>query len=228
MAGRAAMARTDYKGAIGYFSDLFNNAGCPSDLKVQAMFAAADAYVSRTDAGATNRPVDLKEAVNLLKAIADSGTNAQSIRASGRLGYCYQELGSFDEAAEAYRKVISSPLATLGAQRQARVGLGIIAEKKAEGKSGPEQQALLKEALSNYVDAFTFERELRNGEQNDSFWLQKAGLESARLAEALGEWPQAINLYSELQNTKDLSAAMRSTLDKKIAKAREHMVSVKK
>jgi tetratricopeptide (TPR) repeat protein len=227
MAGRAAMARTDYKGAIRYFSGLLNDPACPTDLKIKAAFAAADAYMSRTESGATNRPVDLKEAVSLFKLVSNSHTNAQSIQAWGRLGDCYRELGVFEDATEAYRKVVASSLATIGEQRQAKIGLGLIAVKKAESRSGVEQKALLNDALTHYVDAFTFERELRPGEPNDSFWLQQAGLESAKAAEALGQWPQAINLYTQLRDVKDLPSSLRSILDKKIDRARKEIGAAK-
>lgn len=226
MAGRAAMARVlGYRDAINYFTNLANNSSCPSDLRVQAMLAAGDAYVSRTETGATNRPSDLEEAVRWFKSVP--ATSSRAVAAWGSLGNCFLELGNYESAAKYYNDVIQSPAATLGAQRQAKVGLGKIAEAKANGKSGAEQKALLKEALENYLNAFWFDRDLRPGEPNDFFWMQNAGWEAARLAETLDQWPQAVNVYRQLQTLPNLSAQFQATLEKRIARAREHQVAAK-
>lgn len=226
MAGRAAMARVlGYRDAITYFTNLANNASCPLDLRVQAMLAAGDAYVSRTETGATNRPADLEEAVRWFKSVPAS--SARAVAAWGALGNCYLELGNFEEAAKFYNDVIQSPIAIIGAQRQAKVGLGKIAEAKAAGKTGAERNALLKEALEDYLNAFWFERDLRPGEPNDFFWTQNAGWEAARLAETLDQWTQAVNVYRQIQTLPNLSAQFQATLEKRIARAREHLVAAK-
>ncbi|MGN6642259.1 MAG: tetratricopeptide repeat protein [Verrucomicrobiota bacterium] len=228
MAGRAAMKRFDYKGAIWYFTNLVNDPTSPVDLKIQAAMAAGDAFMARTEPGATNRLVDLQEAATYFNSIPKFfPTNAQVPIACGRLGDCYKELGAsdprfYDKAADEYRKAINSSIASIATQRQAMIGLGILAEKQSEGKTGEEQKRLLTEGLGHYLEAFTFRRELRPGEQNDWFWFQKAGLESARLAEALGMWDQAIRLYKQMRDLPDLSTQFQANLDKKILKATEN------
>ena len=66
---------------------------------------------------------------------------------------------------------------------------------------------------------------LRNGEEPDPFWVKKAGLEAARLAESLQQWPLAINLYGKLE---EWLPQMRSSLDKKILSAQKSLASGKK
>jgi hypothetical protein len=61
-------------------------------------------------------------------------------------------------------------------------------------------------------------KNLREGESPDWFWVKKAGLEAARLAERLGDWPVAVNLYRRLQ---ELLPPLRESLERKIQRARE-------
>jgi hypothetical protein len=66
---------------------------------------------------------------------------------------------------------------------------------------------------------------LRNGEQLDSFWTEKAGLQATGIAETLGEWTQAINLYRRLG---ELLPPLHDVLEKKILIAQEQLASEKK
>jgi TolA-binding protein len=231
-AGRAAMARLSYKDAIFYFTNLISHPSCPADLKVKAAIAAGDAFMARNEAGSTNRLPDLEEASNHFNYVLKTHqTNAQVALAWGRLGDCYKEMGAsnpvyYDRAAEAYTRVTQLPTSTIGMQRQARIGLGIVAEAKAEKRPAAEQGALLREALSHYLDAFTFQ-ELRGTDPNDVFWYQKAGLETARVAEGFGEWTQALNVYRQLQGSPGLASSLQVTLTRRIDKAREQVRSEK-
>jgi hypothetical protein len=60
---------------------------------------------------------------------------------------------------------------------------------------------------------------LREGEAADPFTTRRAGLEAARVAEGLGQWLAAGNVYRELQT---LFPSMRARLEKDLARAREH------
>jgi hypothetical protein len=146
------------------------------------------------------------------------------------MGDCCLQLGDsdpkfYDKAAGFYQEVINSPQAQFPARSQARIGLGLVAEGMAKLKSGSEQTALLNQALEDYQDVFFYERMLRNGEEPDPFWVKKAGLEAARLAESLQQWPLAINLYGKLE---EWLPQMRSSLDKKILSAQKSLASEKK
>ena len=48
-------------------------------------------------------------------------------------------------------------------------------------------------ALANYLEVFN-----GVGPERDPFWTQKAGLQAAELASALGEWQEVTNLYASL------------------------------
>jgi len=58
----------------------------------------------------------------------------------------------------------------------------------------------------------------------DAFWVKKAGLQAAALAETLGDWDQARAIYSEL---KKWLPQLSEALDKKIAAAGAHLVDKK-
>jgi hypothetical protein len=84
---------------------------------------------------------------------------------------------------------------------------------------GSDQTALLQLALQNYLDVL-YGKNLRDGEIPDSFWLKKAGLQAAGVAETLGEWPQAVAVYQRLE---DLLPPLRESLENKIAAAQGHL-----
>ncbi|HEX7469784.1 MAG TPA: hypothetical protein VF437_03475, partial [Verrucomicrobiae bacterium] len=157
------------------------------------------------------------------------GTNQQTVLAWGRIGDCYRLLGDvnpklyYDKATNAYQQLIDSPLALVAARSQAKIGLGMLAEKQASLTTGDEQAALqtalLKQALENYRDVF-LENNLRDGEMADPFWIKKAKLEAARLSETLNEWTHAVRLYKELE---DLIPSSRTLFENKIEKiVKEH------
>jgi hypothetical protein len=129
----------------------------------------------------------------------------------------------YDKATNAYQQLIDSPLALVAARSQAKIGLGMLAEKQASLTTGDEQAALqtalLKQALENYRDVF-LENNLRDGEMADPFWIKKARLEAARLSETLNEWTDAVGLYQKLE---DLIPSSRTLFENKIEKiVKEH------
>jgi TolA-binding protein len=230
MAGRAAMASLSYKDAISYFTNMVAAPSCPADLKVQAALAAGDAYMSRTEAGATNgHSADLQEAARWFSFIPRSFPGSSRVNyAWARLGDCYRGLGSFEEAADAYRKIISATNSSVSAIREAKLRLGSLAEKQAENLTGPARQAQLREALNHYVDAFTFEQNSREADRRDSFWIQQAGMSAAKAAENLGLWQQAINVYRSLLERGDVPAGLQPLLQKKIQNARAGLTATAK
>jgi TolA-binding protein len=226
MAGRAAMARLSYGNAFTYFTNLASNPTCPNDLRYQACFASADAAMN-LDSEETNRPANLKRAIQILKEIP--GTNELAPFAAGRIGDCYLQLAATDperytDAATAYQQTINSPRAPIVVRSQAKVGLGRVAEGLATLKHGDEQTALLKQALQDYLDVF-FQQDLRDGEQPDLFWVKEAGYKAARLAESFQDWAQAIRIYQKMQ---ELLPQLRATLDSKILRAQNNAASAGK
>src|SRR5438552_9958361 len=179
MAGRAALGRPDYPAAIGYFTSLTSNPNCPRELKIQATFAYGSALVLR-DSGQTNTSASLSEAIQVFGTIIESGTNTEpAALAWGKIGKCYFQLGAqeeryYESAPNAYLQVVSSPSAGVAARSQATMGLGLVAEKRAENKGGEEKTALLKVARDAYLDVF-YELNVRPGETRDLFWVKEAG-----------------------------------------------------
>lgn len=228
MAGRAAVGRLDYSAAIDHFTNLTSNPNCPPNLKVQATFAYGGALML-LDTGETNRTANLELAIQVFGTIQSANpTNEQSALALGEIGKCYFQLAAqnpryYESASNAYQQVIDSPYASVATRSQAQVGLGTTLETQARQLAGEEQPALLKLALGSYLDV-VYEKKLREGETRNLFWVKKAGLEAARLVEAMQEWPQAVNLYRRLG---ELLPPLKESLERKIQKAQEHLTPAK-
>lgn len=221
MAGRAAMARSDYNGAIrDYFLKLEQDTNCPIDLRVQATFAHGDALML-ADSADTNKPLaNFELATNLFAQICQLyPTNELGVLAWGEIGKCALQLSAFDAATNAYAQIINSPFAGISARSQAQTGFGIALEKKAALVNGSEQTELLDDALDNYSDVL-YKNNLRDGEQPDPFWRKKAGLQAAALAETLANYEVAVNVYSHLE---ELFPQAKDSLEKKIAAAQAHL-----
>ena len=220
MAGRAAMARPNYKDAIIYFTNLFRP-DCPRDLQAQAAFACADATIGQdpTNTGGWN------DAIQSLQTIVQTRSNSwEAAQAWGRIGDCYFNMGAKDpaqylNAITNYTQAINAPAALGGARNQARFQLANITEKQAALKSGNEQTALLKQALSQYADAFY--QGLHDPDGPSLFWTKKSGLAAGQVAESLQRWQNAIDIYKEV---KERLPVMAVTCDKKILKANEHLL----
>jgi len=221
MAGRAAVGRQDYNGAIGnYFSKLEGNTNCPMDLRVQAVFAHGSALMFM-DSTETNNPLaNFQRAAKVFGQIGQwDPTNALAALAMIEIGNCNLQLTNFDDATNAYAQVVNSTNASMSARSEAQIGWGIALEKKAALAAGDDQRTLLELAKNNYVDVL-FTKNLREDEIADSFWVKKAGLQAAATAETLGEWEQAANIYGELEKW---LPQLSGSLDKKIAEANTHL-----
>jgi TolA-binding protein len=231
MAGRAAMGRFGYSDAIDYFTNLTSDTNCPPDLDAQALFAYGGALMRKESSDTNNPLANFEQAIRVFKAICQSYPQTeQAALALGEIGDCDLQLAGqpqgahfYDDATNTYAQVISSPLAGAAARSQAQVGIGLVFEKRAAQAAGQDQTALLQLALQNYLDVL-YGKNLRDGEQADSFWMEKAGLQAASVTEALGEWPQAVNVYRRLE---ELLPPLRDLLEKKIANAQEHFAPVK-
>ena len=208
MAGRAAFGRQGYQDAVGYFSALLAYTNCPPDLAVQARFANGAALMN-LDSTDTNNPfANVQAATNMYSQIIQMyPTNQSGARAWGELGDCDQLLGDYDGATNAYAQVINSDAAETTIRNAAQVGLGMALEKKAKLATGDAQTNLLQMALDNYLDVL--------GEQTaDEFWVKKAGLQAAGVAETLGKTADAIKIYRRLgRDLPQLADAMAKKID---------------
>ena len=228
MAGRAALARQGYSDAIGYFTTLTSDTNCPPEVVVQALFGYGGALMLKPPDDPTNDPLaNFVLAIQVFKAISQNYPQTeQAALASGEAGDCYMQLAGqpqgahfYDDATNAYAQVINSLPADAAARSQAQMGIGLVLEKRAAQATGAEQTALLQQALQNYLDVL-YEKNLRDNEPADPFWVKKAGLQAATVAEELGEWPQAVNVYRRLE---ELLPPLHDSLEKKIANAQEHV-----
>lgn len=231
-AGQVAVARPDYPAAIEHFTNLTlnPNPNCPPALKVQAKFGYGSALMLLSP-GETNKTSNLELALQVFNTIQQENPGtATAAQAWGEMGKCYLQLAvqdarHYESASNAFQQVAGSAHASFATRSQARAALGAVAESQAAQKTGGERTALLKQALGHYLDAFFYEKTLRDGEQPDWFWVRKAGLEAARVAESLEEWSQALNIYQGLQK---LLPPLQGSLEKKIARAQEQLASPKK
>ena len=230
MAGRAAVAHQGWGAAKDYFTKLYNNTNGPSlDLRVQALFEYGQTLMRLVDPAETNRLANCEEATLVFGRICDEyPTNRLAIPAWGEKAKCYlqwalarQQYDSLTNALNAFQRMIDSPQADVPARSQAKVGQAIVLRKWAEQKAGPEQSALLKQALSNCLDVVygTILRE--PNERLDPFWTKEAGVEAFNLAESMQAWSQAVSVYQRLKNTvwPDLPAY----LEKRAQKALENL-----
>jgi tetratricopeptide (TPR) repeat protein len=224
MAGRAAMGRLGYSDAKRYFTSLTSDTNCPPDLDAQALFAYGCALM-QGGATDTNSPsANFELATNVFVRICQLyPTNELGALAWGEIGDCALQLAAYDAATNAYAQVIASPFANISARSQAQIGWGLVLEKRAAQAEGGDQTALLQLALQNYLDVL-YGKNLHDGETPDSFWVKKAGLQAASVAETLGEWPQAVAVYQRLE---ELLPPLRESLENKITAARGHLPPMK-
>jgi TolA-binding protein len=219
MAGRAAVGRLGYSDAIGYFTGLAADTNCPSELNAQARFAWGTTLMQMNSADTNNPLANFQLATNVFAQIVQTyPTNELSALAQIEIGDCDLQLTNFDATTNAYAQAVNSPFAKISARSQAEIGWGIALEKKAALMTGNGQTNLLQLALNHYLNVL-YGKNLRDGETPDAFWTEKAGLQAAGVAETLGEWPQAVNVYQRLEA---LLPQLKDSLEKKIAAAQKN------
>jgi len=194
MAGQAAVSRTGNDEAIRlYFEKLEADTNCPLDLRVRATFAHGRALMGMESADTNDPTANFQKAVTVFDTIRTAfPTNELGARAWGEMGDCYLQLTNYDAATNAYAQALATAGSNVVVASQAQFGLGLALEKQAallpEGRTNLNYQA-----LANYLAVFN-----ADGPERDPFWTQKAGLQAAELATALGEWQQVTNLYTSL------------------------------
>jgi TolA-binding protein len=221
MAGRSAVARQGYSDAIGYFRTLEADTNCLMDLRVQAAFAHGAALMQMDSADTNNPMANFALATNkFAEIIQRNPTNEAAALAWLEIGKCELQLTDYDAATNAYAQILDiNVLANISLRSQAQIGAGIVLEKKAALASGDAQKGLLELALDNYVDVL-HEDNLRDGETADLFWVKTAGLQAAALAETLGRWETAADIYGRLEI---LMPQLSGPLERKIAAANAHL-----
>jgi tetratricopeptide (TPR) repeat protein len=223
MAGLAALARQDWAGARGYFTNLYNTLACPENLRIKALLAYAGCLVSQDS---TNKATDIQQAIESCKRVITLyPTNALAPLAWGEMANALLQYArsfqQYDDVTNAFQQVILATNANVAARSQAKVGLAIALEKQADLAAGTNQTALLNAALTNCLDVFVGAN-LRGGEEEALFWRKEAGLQAGRLAERLQLWSQAKKLYEEL---KTMIPVLGATLDASIQRCREHRIT---
>ncbi len=227
MAARSAIGRQGYQEAEKYFKDLINDDKCPPNLVVEALYALGDT-LTEAPAADPAKPLDkFAEAINAFSVILQKyPTNRIAHLALGRIANCHFQLAAhdpkrYDNALEAYRKILASelPPADVRTRSEAEVGLGLVYEKQAALKPPPEQAALWKLALDHCLNV-VYGNNLKDGETPDRFWVNRAGQEAARMAEGQQQWEAAARLYRRLM---ELFPPLRPALEKKWKAAQEHL-----
>ncbi len=209
LAGRAAFQRQGYRDAKKYFRWLIEhgppavtNSPIPAELVAQAYFAYGDCFLAEPESD--NRLTDAMAA--FARVVDQFPQSREALLAQGKLAGCHLQRAELDPAsspasyalaAELYGRVIAAPQADVSARSQAELGLGLVAEKQAERTTEPGRTPLRQQALAQYLNVF-HGRNLRPGETASPSWTRRAGLEAARLSEALGLRDQAAALFESL------------------------------
>jgi TolA-binding protein len=220
MAGRSAIQRRGWNDALEYFKGVYKDPNCTNELRFRALYAIGDTFMSW--GSETNKAANYADALNAFDEICrlypsnKLAVLALGAKANCRLQWAQSSTNSFADlnaASNAFQEVIDSPLADFTAWSIAKFGQAVVFEKQAEQKSSKEQAVLFQAALTNCIDIFYNEKK-----KDDLFWVQKAGLEAAGLAERLQLWPQALNVYRDLQRC---LPPLRDRLELKIRQAEE-------
>lgn len=224
MAVRAAMARQSYRSAREHCKWIIENgpltvasSPIPVSIVAEAYLFLGDTLIQEPEEGDTNNLARFGEAIKAFAKITKNfPTNEFAPLAWGRIGDCYFQLASsdpkgYDSAVEALRHVIDSP-ADISVRSQAEWKLGVVLEKQAQVKAAPDRSAVETEALDHYIRVL-YGKNLRPGEQPDPYWVKKASVSAAELAEAQKKWDVAIGLTQRLMTE---IPALRPRLEKKL------------
>ncbi|HWQ92030.1 MAG TPA: hypothetical protein VN673_10190, partial [Clostridia bacterium] len=224
MAGRAAMARLGWQDVSPYFINLYKDTNCPTDLRIQALFCFGDYCISRDS---TNKLADYDDAISAFNGVRNwDPTNSLAVLALGKIASCYLQKAQLSQdyalALTNFQQVLSHPQADATARSIAKVGMGIVVKKQAELAKPPEQDQLRRQALDHFLDVL-YRKNLQPGEQPDLFWVKKAGLEAADVAEVLHEWDGALGVYQQLM---ELLPQLRPRLEKNILKIQRERLTL--
>lgn len=202
MAARTAFRRQGYDDARSYLTTLVNDPACPVELRPEALFALGDVFLEQPITASTNPIYNFIQGAAVFDRITNQYPDKPiAILALAKKGDCHFQIGShtnypssYVEATNAYWTVLktSSPDVPIKVYNQAEFGLARVLETMAEGKTGPDREALLKAALDHFLNIVYGQ----NGKgPSDPFYLKLAAREGGRLAESLEKTEAAIQLY---------------------------------
>jgi TolA-binding protein len=224
MAGRAAVARQSYKSARDHFDAIITNGPLYSANLPMSDSVVAEAYLFRGDTftlepggSETNGLARFEQAINAFTKITERfPTNEWAPVAWGRIGECHFQLASQDPkrypaAIDALRKVVESG-ADISVRSQAEWKLGLVLQRQAAVRPEAERAGIEAEALDRYLRVL-YGKNLRTGEQGDAYWIKRAGMSAAELAEAQKKNELAIGLYRRLMTE---LPPLRRRLEKKV------------
>ena len=219
-AASSAFYRQGYDDAQSYLTNLLN-AACSQDIIAEGLFLLGDVLTEKRITGGTNKLDNFQQAMVPFKRITLMGpTNRFEPLAWGRIGDCQLQLASeypesYTEATNAYFKVLESKRTDVppAARKQAKVGIALALEKRAEGRPPKEAAALLDQALTHLLDI------VYAADPNDppEDWLKRAAQNAARLAERIKP-AAARELYTRLMT---LIPSMKATWEAKRAELPE-------
>ncbi len=231
MAGRAAFAGQRWINAggtnNGHFTLLVNDNNCLStapDIAAEAFFALGDTML-RKEADPARPLAKFNEAREAYSKIPQLfPTNRLVPEAWGMIGNCYLQMAAgdpklYDNAIDAYQRVVTNELAGVALRSQAEIGLALTIEKLAQTRPVSESANLLESAFAHYYNIVS-EKNLRAGEKPDAFWFKEASLAAANLAERREQWRVAANLYERL--LRELPP-LRELLQNRLEKAQEQL-----
>ncbi len=238
MAGRSAVAAQLWKDAAGdkgHFTLLLNDRNCPDEIVAEAFFAYGDAKTledTRTleeadSAGPLQKFVEARKAFAKIPQLYP--TNRLVPLALGRFGDCCLQLASqdpkqYETATNAYWKAMTHPSADIRVRSLAEYGLAQALELQAPGKLPAESAALLQAAFEHYYHIL-IGPDLRDKEEPDPFWVEKAGMAAARLKEGQNQWLVALRIYERLH---EVLPPLRPRLQDKIEKTKERLQNEQK
>lgn len=209
MAGRAAVARQSYRSARDHFDWIITNgplhvasSPIPVHIVAEAYLFRGDTFTLETTAGETNALARFGEAINAFSKVAEHWpSNEFAPLAYGRIGECHLQLATqdpkrYDLAADAFRKAIDSA-ANASVRSQAEFELGVVRQKQAVLRPEQERPALYDQALDHYLRVL-YGQNLRPNESPDPYWVKRAGLAAAELAESQKKFEVATGIYRRL------------------------------
>jgi TolA-binding protein len=218
MAARTAFFRQNYTDARSYLTNILQ-AACSPLIVADALFELGDVLIEqRAPANSTNTLENFREALVVFDRITRMGaTNRLEPLAWGKIGDCHLQLAtqfqeSYEQATNAYQKVLDSKRADLpiAARNQAEVGIALTMERMAENR--PKDRAeLLKAALERHLNVVY-------STKADPRWRAIAARGAGRVAETLEpDGKTARALYDRFIHE---IPAMKATWEAKLAKLR--------
>jgi TolA-binding protein len=228
MAAKTAFFRQAYSDAKSYLTNIITDPRSPTNLVVQALFELGDVTIEEPITGTTNKLSNYTQASIIFDRIAQKYPgDPLAPLAWGKKGDCHLQLyptyaQSFEAASNAYSMVLQlrTDQTPPSVVNQAEYGLGLLFERAADTKEGPEKTAFLKKALAQYLNV-VYGANLK-GQPPSPVFLKLAGRSAGRLAETLGEDQAALELYRRL--LKDLPS-MKPVWESKISALQQKLAA---